>query len=108
MAQTLTLLIVCLLCIDNILSYTQSSRNYQSEITPHHRTSFGDWHAPQFCRDGEYASGFRLKVESIQGGGDDTALNAIELDCKWGFVYFVASANRCIELRHQIRIPLSL
>ncbi|XP_068128163.1 vitelline membrane outer layer protein 1 homolog [Hyperolius riggenbachi] len=42
---------------------------------------WGDWGDYQTCPPGTTARGFRLKVEGGQGGGDDTALNGIELSC---------------------------
>jgi hypothetical protein len=43
--------------------------------------SWGTWSSWQFCSPGSYANGFYSKVEAPQHGSDDTALNAIMLDC---------------------------
>jgi hypothetical protein len=43
---------------------------------------WGDWGEGASCPAGAFVWGFRLKSESYQGSGDDTALNAIELICK--------------------------
>ena len=49
--------------------------------------NWGNWtaHGPVFCDPGTWAIGYRMRVESSQGGGnsdDDTALNAVRLLCK--------------------------
>lgn len=44
-------------------------------------TSWGSWQAPQKCPSGTYVAGYRMKVESWQRSGDDTALNAVEFAC---------------------------
>jgi hypothetical protein len=44
--------------------------------------SFGSWQACyQLCPAGSFAYGTYLRSEVSQGGGDDSALNAIQLDC---------------------------
>jgi hypothetical protein len=43
---------------------------------------WGDWGNADLCPLDSFAYGFRIKVERSQGGGDDTALNAIELACR--------------------------
>ena len=42
---------------------------------------WGGWGSAQYCPQGSFVYGYRQKTESKQGGGDDTALNAIELHC---------------------------
>jgi len=44
--------------------------------------SWGSWQPRAFCRPGTWAVGYRMRVESSQGGGDDTALNSVQLLCK--------------------------
>ncbi|XP_037031245.1 uncharacterized protein LOC119070841 [Bradysia coprophila] len=44
-------------------------------------TNWGDWGAADFCPEGSYVTGFDLKIEDNQGGGDDTAVNSIKLIC---------------------------
>ena len=62
---------------------------------------WGDWGNLEFCTNGGYAVGFATKVEGKQGGGDDTAMNGLKLQCsngdfitsaeqKWGSWSFVA------------------
>ena len=45
---------------------------------------WGDWGNHEFCRNGGYAVGFATKVEGAQGDGDDTAMNALALQCSGG------------------------
>jgi hypothetical protein len=42
---------------------------------------WGDWQGARYCPEDSYATGYRMKVEGQQGGGDDTALNSVELQC---------------------------
>jgi len=42
---------------------------------------WGDWGVLGQCPLGEYAYGYRLRSQAPQGGGDNTALNDIELYC---------------------------
>ncbi|MCX4244783.1 M57 family metalloprotease [Paraliomyxa miuraensis] len=49
--------------------------------------NWGTWHPTVYCKPGTYAVGYRMRVESYQGGGlwfgnDDTALNSVQLLCK--------------------------
>jgi hypothetical protein len=42
---------------------------------------WGDWQGIRYCPDDSFATGYRMKVEGQQGGGDDTGLNSVELQC---------------------------
>ncbi|HWO21070.1 MAG TPA: M57 family metalloprotease [Kofleriaceae bacterium] len=44
--------------------------------------SWGDWRNRAYCSEGSWAVGYRMRVESNQSGGDDTALNSVQLLCK--------------------------
>ena len=46
------------------------------------QTSYGSWGSLDKCDPGTFAASLRLIAESDQGGGDDTALNGINLYCK--------------------------
>ena len=68
----------------------------------------GNWGHWDHCSEGHHVMGMRLKIESNQGRGDDTALNAIRLTCtdgeelvsaeqKWGdWQDYTQSADRTI------------
>ena len=43
--------------------------------------NWGNWGNAVFCPRGQYVIGFQTKLESRQGGGDDTALNGIRVRC---------------------------
>lgn len=45
---------------------------------------WGEWQEPSFCPNGQFASGYRLKIEPRRGSyfwQDDSSLNGIELLC---------------------------
>merc|ERR1712012_535489 len=66
---------VALLCL------ASATRQYDAVIEPRAESHYGTWGDEEFCPEGSWAGGFRLMVEENQGVGDDTALNAVELDC---------------------------
>jgi hypothetical protein len=43
--------------------------------------NFGGWSPVAFCPDRTWASGYKMRIESSQGRGDDTALNAVSMAC---------------------------
>jgi hypothetical protein len=43
---------------------------------------WGTWRQSVYCNPGFWAVGYKMRVESDQGGGDDTALNSVQLLCK--------------------------
>jgi len=42
---------------------------------------WGGWSRAIYCPAGSYVGGYSMRVEPSQGGGDDTALNAVALYC---------------------------
>lgn len=42
---------------------------------------WGNWNKPEFCKEGQYAYAYSMKIERMQGRGDDTSLNGIQLYC---------------------------
>jgi len=46
------------------------------------KTGWGSWKPWQRCPSGFAVAGLRTRVERPQGGGDDTALNGIQLYCR--------------------------
>lgn len=43
---------------------------------------WGDRQQTRYCNDGMWAVGYQMRVESYQGGGDDTSLNSVKLSCR--------------------------
>lgn len=65
-----------------LASYSYRSRSdYYDEVTPGVGL-YGTWAAWNMCPAGTWAVGYRMRVESPQGKGDDTALNGVEFDCQ--------------------------
>ncbi|KXZ51412.1 hypothetical protein GPECTOR_12g374 [Gonium pectorale] len=69
-----------------------------------HNGFWGDWSDWEYCstiRDmdsngivrGNKVTGFRLRIEGNQGGGDDTALNGIEVYCQTRAVKTITSGH---------------
>lgn len=42
---------------------------------------WGSWSAVSYCPTGTWGSGYRMRIESDQGSGDDTSLNAVRMTC---------------------------
>jgi len=56
--------------------------------------NWGSWSSPTFCRGNDNpVVGFDVREEGPQGGGDDTAINDIDLYCKNGGRYISASVK---------------
>ena len=61
----------------------QSSPYDNLTVIQSDRGPWGTWSGPVFCNGGDNpVVGFDVKEEGPQGGGDDTALNDIDLYCK--------------------------
>ena len=45
---------------------------------------WGTWGSSDYCPNGHHVVRFKVKIEGIQYDGDDTALNAIRLECSNG------------------------
>lgn len=57
-------------------------RNDQSGIIIPGQGFWGSWYQRTYCNPRSWAVGYRMRVEGSQGGGDDTALNSVQLLCK--------------------------
>ncbi len=64
---------------------TASADNFRNDITgvknAPNATPWGGWSNAVYCPRGTYVGGYSMRVEGNQGGGDDTALNAVALYC---------------------------
>ncbi|KAK3515818.1 hypothetical protein QTP70_034070 [Hemibagrus guttatus] len=56
-------------------------RNYTSILSVPNGEKFGIWMWSELCPENFYVTGFSLRIEPNQYGGDDTALNGIRLYC---------------------------
>lgn len=45
--------------------------------------AWGEWTPTEYCPTGYRITGIKTQIESNQGGGDDTALNGVQLICKY-------------------------
>ncbi|KAL2084427.1 hypothetical protein ACEWY4_019945 [Coilia grayii] len=72
-----------------------NNRPYLDMLTVQNGEQFGNWTWPEMCPPDYFAVGFSLRVESMQYGLDDTALNGIRLICSKSddrsFLYTVES-----------------
>ena len=64
----------------------------------------GDWGVLDMCPNGTYAQGFSLKLEEDQSGGDNSALNAVQLICR--YVHFLFQ-NRYMGVLHTLFTTLT-
>jgi hypothetical protein len=74
----------------NAVAMRCSSSNF--EIMPYGGL-WGDWSDWQSCPNGEYFVGMRGRFEMPQGDGDDTTLNAVQLQCSRGSVVGTPNAT---------------
>lgn len=79
--------LVVLLSIGMVAVFSAHVAGYPRQVTKVLSVSnggpWGAWHPAKFCPSNSYAVGFNLKVERPIGKGDDTALNAIKLKCRF-------------------------
>jgi hypothetical protein len=59
-----------------------SSSTPETEIISSKEGFWGDWSSWSKCATGEILASYELKVEGGQGGGDDTAANAVRMGCR--------------------------
>lgn len=50
-------------------------------LSTNNENGWGDWGFTEYCPAGSYVRGYQFRMEGSQGGGDDTAGNAIRLIC---------------------------
>lgn len=55
---------------------------------------WGSWGQKSNCASGKFINGFKLKVESNQGGGDDTGLNSISVQCDDGANFELSNGGK--------------
>ncbi|KAL3837151.1 hypothetical protein ACJMK2_022529, partial [Sinanodonta woodiana] len=51
-------------------------------LTVNNGATWGDWHYPDFCAEGSFAVGYKMKIEPRLYSRDGTGLNAILLRCE--------------------------
>ncbi|XP_042873437.1 vitelline membrane outer layer protein 1 homolog [Penaeus japonicus] len=71
------------LCFIFLLASVAYGYNPEDFIHAFGATNYGFWGATEACKNGSYAYGFQLKIESEHGAfTDDTSVNAIKLFCR--------------------------
>lgn len=63
------------------LTFGGGTRTHISTIEPSHNTSWGSWSSMAFCPVNTYLCGLAALTEGSQGGGDDSAMNAVQGAC---------------------------
>ncbi|KAL3881965.1 hypothetical protein ACJMK2_028347 [Sinanodonta woodiana] len=76
-------LLFCIGLAEAFLLVPTEERNIVKRLFTDNGGMWGDWHPPQFCAEGAYATGYTMKIEDNQHGHDDTSLNAILLRCRF-------------------------
>ena len=64
----------------SLYSFLHTDHDKTGSFQPYTRTSWGSWGSAEYCPFPYYVNSVDLKIEGK--GGDDTALNTIELRCK--------------------------
>jgi hypothetical protein len=67
--------------LNAVALYCYDRAGYMVERIEPHPGFWGNWGEQDHCPQGTYATAFKLKVESPQRGGDDTAANSLAFRC---------------------------
>nr|XP_006014515.2 PREDICTED: vitelline membrane outer layer protein 1 homolog [Latimeria chalumnae] len=65
--------------------YNRLSSNPQTHTIESGSRPWGSWSMDAWCPDG-YLTAFQLKVEQVEGEGDDTAANNLKFRCSIGHI----------------------
>ena len=65
-----------------MLTYCHLDNWYAQSVKEIYAGIWGDWKGMQMCTSGYYVDGGQVRFEGSQGGGDDTALNGLNLRCR--------------------------
>merc|ERR1711971_593670 len=68
-------------CIADAACSERFPEMYHALLSRDNDGPWGSWLGAEFCPEGQYARGFRIRSEWPVGNGDDTAANAVKLYC---------------------------